>query len=83
MTDQKAYSVHVLEVGEDYMTKIEELEPVVGIENAKQKAREAGYVVVDQGDGGGDCVEAFTDADNEPHHIVTVLPAEGDDEDDE
>jgi hypothetical protein len=82
MRDQKAYSVYVLEVGEDYVTKVDELDPVVGIEAAKQAARDAGYTVIDQFDGGGDCVEAFADADNDPRHIVTVLPAE-DDEGDE
>jgi hypothetical protein len=83
MNDQKAHKVTILEVGENHVYYVATLDPVVGIENAKQAAREAGYIVVDQGDGGGDCVEAFAPDGEEPRHIVTVLPAEDDDEDDE
>jgi hypothetical protein len=84
MTDSnKAYKVKVLEAGENYVDHIDTLGPVVGIEAAKQAARDAGYTVIDQFDGGGDCVEAFAADGDEPHHLVTVLPTDEDDEDDE
>lgn len=65
------YPVVIVEAGDSYITEIDRLDPVATLDEAKQAARDAGYTVIDDGEG-GQCETNNTWADGEMMHLVTV-----------
>jgi len=63
------YPIVVVEMGDDYMEAVATLAPVVTLEEAKEAARQAGYTVIDYGEGG-----ACETTDTWNHKVITVLP---------
>lgn len=66
------YPIVIVEAGYNYLEGIDRLSPVASLAEAKERAAEAGYSVIDAGQGGGNC--ETTSWDGEMVHVVTVLP---------
>jgi hypothetical protein len=63
--------VVVVKMGDDYMETVATLDPVETLEQAKEAAWQAGYVVVDYGEGGA-CETTDTWDHKGVKHVVTV-----------
>jgi len=72
MKDTTKYLVVVVKMGDDYMAVVNTLDPVATLDEAKEAARQAGYVVVDYGEGGA-CETTDTWDHKGVKHIVTIL----------
>jgi hypothetical protein len=69
------YQIVIVEAGENYIQEIERLGAVETLEQAKTAARDAGYTVIDDGEGGQCETNDTWDDTEDMRHIVTVLPA--------
>lgn len=68
------YDIIIIEAGDGYIEEIDRLDAVETLEEAKAAAREAGYRVIDIGDGGQCETNDTWDQSGETYHLVTVLP---------
>lgn len=70
------YPIHIVETGDSWMDRVDTLPAVTTLQEAIAAARDAGYRVMENADGG--CCETgdATDAHGEhiTAHIVTVYP---------
>jgi hypothetical protein len=72
MKDTTKYLVVVVKIGDDCMEAVNTLDPVETLDEAKEAARQAGYVVVDYGEGGA-CETTDAWDHKSVKHIVTIL----------
>jgi hypothetical protein len=73
MKDTTKYLVIVVKMGDDCMEAVNTLDPVETLDEAKEAARQAGYTVIDYGEGGA-CETTDAWDHKSVKHIVTILP---------
>ena len=70
------YPVIIASITEYDMVQIDELAPVATLEEAKEKGKQAGFTILDIGEG-GNCETAWDDSRGTVH-VITVEPIKED-----